>query len=582
MDVVSRCPLPVGSVIWQPRAGAFVLTVICKATYRLFPIESPLAEDQEDLNEADRYWDGEERSSLSAASDNVPFKRWADVTLVGHAYAPARQPVSSLIARLAVGELSKAIEVHGDRAWTVDGRLREGEPFVSMPLWWERAAGGPGTLNPVGIRANARPSERSHREIPNLQPRGLHPTSPSEVIPPVCFGPIAPTWPQRAAKLNNSSPFWDYRTWSQRPLPEDVEAAFFNAAPMDQQVERLLGTERIALENLLPDHPRFVTKLGHVAPRARLQRAGAGEEDLRLRCDTLSIDTDRGICTLVWRGAVPLDQHASEKGRIVVTAEGEAVRPQRDGAAETVVVGFSGGSNASIKPVLPFVEGSSQIGRTPEINTDGRSGRPVPARPPDDSATITAPLSPMKPGGDPLPFLKPTPAVLEGRLAPPELPTTPAAPSMDPVSIQPEPSLDPSAFPIERFATIAAEIAERRASRAETLKAHELTERDWTSLERYFADALEKETARGSQKLQGASDHAYVAAVESFRGPILITEYARIVVGMERRQANEVLDELKIQRPARMRILRLWTKKIAADAKLARNVMDLLSKVRAT
>lgn len=52
------------------------------------------------------------------ASDLAPFKRRADVLVVGHAFAPERRPVGSLVARVVVGEVDKAIAVFGDRAWT--------------------------------------------------------------------------------------------------------------------------------------------------------------------------------------------------------------------------------------------------------------------------------------------------------------------------------------------------------------------------------------------------------------------------------------------------------------------------------
>ena len=48
-------------------------------------------------------------------------------------------------------------------------------------------------------------------------------------------------------------------------------------------------------------------------PNATLQRTGRPASFLALTCDTLWIDTDRGICTLVWRGTVPLT-HAQEPG----------------------------------------------------------------------------------------------------------------------------------------------------------------------------------------------------------------------------------------------------------------------------
>lgn len=53
MDVVSLCPLPAMGFIWQPRAGTYAQTVIVKATFRLLPGESALAEAQEAPTEID-------------------------------------------------------------------------------------------------------------------------------------------------------------------------------------------------------------------------------------------------------------------------------------------------------------------------------------------------------------------------------------------------------------------------------------------------------------------------------------------------------------------------------------------------
>ncbi|HVK66872.1 MAG TPA: DUF2169 domain-containing protein, partial [Polyangium sp.] len=164
MEVVSACPLRVGSILWQPREGAYVLTVVCKATFTLAPEVSALAEEQDDPNEHDEYWDDDARRSLSAASDLAPFKRGADILLVGHAYAPHTSPGGPFFARLAVGDLlDKTIVVHGERAWTADGRLLEEPPAGRVALRWERAAGGPGTMNPVGVPPNAPPDPRHLR-----------------------------------------------------------------------------------------------------------------------------------------------------------------------------------------------------------------------------------------------------------------------------------------------------------------------------------------------------------------------------------------------------------------------------------
>jgi hypothetical protein len=121
-----------------------MLMVACKATYVLLPAQAILAREQDPLNETDDHWNDDEQCSLQAASDLAPFKRRADVFLVGHAHAPRMQPVSSLVARLIVGDVDKAIEVHTARAWTQDGHLLEGPLFTRMPLRYELAGGGPG------------------------------------------------------------------------------------------------------------------------------------------------------------------------------------------------------------------------------------------------------------------------------------------------------------------------------------------------------------------------------------------------------------------------------------------------------
>src|SRR5262245_17960117 len=124
MDVVSLSPLRTGSVVWQPRRGSWVMTAVCKATYTLEPSESPLAVEQEYPNEDDNHWNDDAARSLYSSSDLVPFKPRADVMLVGHAFAPRKDPLRSFVARLVVGEANKALDVCCDRSFAQDGTLR--------------------------------------------------------------------------------------------------------------------------------------------------------------------------------------------------------------------------------------------------------------------------------------------------------------------------------------------------------------------------------------------------------------------------------------------------------------------------
>lgn len=165
---------------------------------------------------------------------------------------------------------------------------------------------------------------------------------------------------------------------------------------------------------------------------------------------------------------------------------------------------------------------------------------------------------------------------------PPQAPTTPeqAAPPQTPARPEPETEAPPVALTLEETATIAAELAEGKAARAEILDAHGVREGAWRANETRWNKALAEEQDRGQSALRGAYDAAYTARVEKFRGPITLGEYARIMVGLERGRANAVLDELKIQRPALMPIVRVWAKRVAKDAKLGEEAAKALREAR--
>ncbi|WP_437611785.1 DUF2169 domain-containing protein [Sorangium sp. So ce834] len=680
MRVSSTCPLRVASLVWRPRPEAFALTVVCKATFALEPGRSRLAPAQEAPWEADVPWGDDPRASLWAASDLAPFKRRVDVLVVGHAHAPRGEPSASLVARLAIGAIDKRIEVHGQRAWTPGGQITAAAPFARASLRWERAARGPDGWNPVGIPANAAPDARGLRPAPSLLPPGAELRGPAEPLPPAGFGPIAPSWPERAARLRRHAATFGHDAWAERPLPEDIDPGYFNAAPPDQQLDQLPAGERLVLEHLHPRHPELATALEGVIPRAALLRGGAAPQEMRLRCDTLWIDADRGICTLTWRGAVPL-RHAAEDVTAVVTAERPgaeaelaetlmpaiaAFAPERDdtgapapGAAggalpaamvTTLVPDLraAGSSNALpfVSPSgLPFApaaqggagEGSGAPARPPGAAPSDRSSAPLPPAPAEprpraaagalDEGTDTLVPRTLTPGtltsglvpvpAEPLPFQTgrvaatpvpdpgiappppppilgqrlpsslPPPAAAQANAPPPSAPPSSATePAKDPPSPlaapapAPEPAVRPEDVPVERFAAISAEIAERRAPRPEVLRAHGLGERAWDAVEHRFRALLDKD-ARAGGRLRAAHDAAYVAAVETFRGPIALEEYARIAVGLERGAAGEVLDALAIQRAALMPIVRVWTKKAAGHMALSAELMALLEKLRA-
>jgi hypothetical protein len=634
MHVSSACPLRVASLVWQPRPGAFALTVVCKATFLLRPGTSPLAPVQEAPWTADIPWNDAPRGSLWAASDLAPFKRRVDVLLSGHAHAPPGERVTSLVTRLSVGTVDKQIEVHGERAWSSDGRITPATPFTRMPLRWERAAGGPGTWNPVGVAAEGPLDASGFRLAPNLLPPGAALRGPAALLPPVGYGPIAPSWPERALKLRQHVATFRHDAWAERPLPEDIDTGYFNVAPPDQQLDQLVAGEWLLLEHLHPQHAQLMTVLERVTPRAVLHRHHDEPRPLRLRCDTLWIDADRGTCALSWRGAVPLEQPA-EVGTVVVSVArpgdeeedvADARRTSRPAPANADIAPSRFASTAPASAANGGGAVAADVAATlaPRLDAthpdsvpffERRQALPFEPLPtaPEPVARPSAPVFP--PVARPPPFLGPPASAAPaetaevGAIAPPpsgaalpagELPPRPPAPSAPaapaapspaesrpearpPLSAPPEPPGPPvraEEIPLERLASIAAELAEQRTPRAEVLRAHQLSEREWAAAEHHLRAALEKD-ARAGGKLRAAHDGAYVAAVERLRGPITLPEYARIAVGLERGEASEVLEALKIQQAALLPIVRVWTKKTASDPKQVAKLMALLEELRA-
>jgi hypothetical protein len=208
MEVRSHGPLRVGWLLWQSPRGGWVLTVVAKATFDLGPTTSRLSDRQDLVHEDDLYEDADPSRSLRSPSDLAPFKPRADVIVVGHAFTPRSEPARSVVARVQIGELDKSIELVADRWLKADGSIEDGEAFTKMPLRYERAAGGPETWNPVGVRADAR-DKQGRIALPNLQPPGIVVNGPGDFIDPIGFGPFAESWWGRRGRLGRHAKRWN-------------------------------------------------------------------------------------------------------------------------------------------------------------------------------------------------------------------------------------------------------------------------------------------------------------------------------------------------------------------------------------
>ncbi|MFT3774918.1 MAG: DUF2169 domain-containing protein [Minicystis sp.] len=404
MDVLSVSPFSTGSVLWRSRPDRWTLTVVCKGTYDLVPGEATLAPEQEGVNERDNHWDDDPRRSVYAPSDLAPFKPRADIMLVGHAFAPRSEMVRSLVARLAVGEMEKAVEVVSPRVWTREGELREGPRWNKLPIRWEYAAGGIDTWNPVGVSPNAPPDAYGQRILPNLQPPGLRVAQWNDLFVPVGLGSLASSWRIRREKLGRRAEGWSDDGWPQIPLDDDFDGEFFQAAPPDQQIDTLHDDESLVLEYLHPEHPRLATKLPGLHPHAFVDVPGAAPHDLVMTADTLWIDTDRAICTVTWRGQVAVDGPA-QAGRVIIALEEAGQRLTWPVVASlaglpvgTAPVDSGLPPMRPAMPTLPFQLADSARGMGPSPLAPQTMAGIAPPAPPEPESSEDAPNTPRAGG----------------------------------------------------------------------------------------------------------------------------------------------------------------------------------------
>ncbi len=218
-----------------------------------------------------------------------------------------------------MGTVDKKVTVYADRWLDAKCRTCRGEPFTTMPLRYERAAGGVHTHNPVGAESSLRPGSASRRLLPNLLRLGSRQKGAHRSPGPACFGPVPPSWPQRKRLLGGAACYWTDEGWRKRPLPPGFDSTFFNHAPPDQRLDELTADLQLVVEHVHPEWPRLTCRLPGVKPRAFVERSGAARE-VPLQADTLWIDMTRSVCTLTWRGSVSLGS-GDEEGRTLVALE---------------------------------------------------------------------------------------------------------------------------------------------------------------------------------------------------------------------------------------------------------------------
>lgn len=303
--------------------GVDTLFAVLKATFTLAP-ELSVAKEQVPPSKADEYWGEPGKSSLKYGSDVHLGKLSTDVILVGQAWSPEGRPVTELETGVAVAERKKMIRVHGNRVFKsglLGTSLSAPEPFVSMPLTYERAFGGIHVLdaekekflgearNPVGrgFKGKQSSNELKDKPAPNLEDPNHPFKGPTDKGEPVSYGYIAGSWMPRRQYAGTYDAAWQK---SRAPyLPQDFNPRFFNAAHPDLIFDRFLqGGEPVRLLNVSPRGP-----LQFHLPKCQFSitvQIGGRKEPLPANCETVLFEPDENRLSMVWRAAYPCDKTA--------------------------------------------------------------------------------------------------------------------------------------------------------------------------------------------------------------------------------------------------------------------------------
>lgn len=319
MRTVPLCPFSIGTLLWQSQDGGWTLTAVVRGTFSLVQGREALLADVQD-------------PVYGGADELVPLKVHTDVLLTGSAFAPHGEALDAFVARLSVKGpsgllLDKSIGVVGDRVWIEgpDGfEPSAPRPVYSVPLQAERAERGPD--NPVGFDLTRAPVVGA-LALPNLE--AIDDASPGGGV----TGPLLPRARSRRSALKSDG--W---AWATEPpaltsdvgpclahgaMPKGFDLSFFNTAPVDQRVDALPLGASLRFENLHREHALFEALLPHVKAKVFLVSPDLDHGvEIAMRCDTVWIDTDRGVVTLTWRGLASVSAPRSDAlGLLVVAAE---------------------------------------------------------------------------------------------------------------------------------------------------------------------------------------------------------------------------------------------------------------------
>jgi hypothetical protein len=256
----NRSPFPAELLSFPSVDGQEVQVLVAIATLEETETGSlaPAAE-QRPVPLSDVYFGEPALSSVRYEAETAIKKNRVDILVNGTAHAPGGRPATEAVVELEAPGIRKRLRVLGDRYRSAGGPSAP-QPFLTMPLVYERAYGGTDTHasdpkrhavwrpNPVGVGfRSARPASPDIlTEVPNLELLW----GPNESRP-AGFGIVSRAWSPRLELAGTFDRNWLEDHW---PLmPRDFDPRHYQSAPEDQQTDALQAEDRIRITNCTPE-----------------------------------------------------------------------------------------------------------------------------------------------------------------------------------------------------------------------------------------------------------------------------------------------------------------------------------------
>jgi hypothetical protein len=333
VKLINATGMAAGCTLGMEPSGVEHLVVVVKGTFALLPSgrEPLLAEEQVPLTDADKFTGAPGLSAVTAECDWAPHKPRCDILLNGSAYAPRGQPAERVQVGIKVGEWQKVFTVVGNRVWRggVVARASSPVPFDVLPISYDNAFGGvdnfhpdPGQHrtyqpNPVGrgYHRLLEPHLVDNTPLPNTEESNAAIATPNGNYRPMAFGAVGRNFLPRFRLAGTYDQNWQDNVFPF--LPADFNPAYYQAAPDDQQVDKIVGGETVILLNLTPDGRRDM-HLPIVDVPVVFFRRDYSRYETKGTIDTVVFEPDAGRLTMVWRTAAPLNRNIFEVTQVVV------------------------------------------------------------------------------------------------------------------------------------------------------------------------------------------------------------------------------------------------------------------------